>query len=95
MVNLIIWLYGKPAWDLEIEGEENIDPNIFRKHGKYLKGHLSLVANTTEKLQKAGWSCCGTLYTLEFYKENVTKKETKKELQKLGIEFDLINIEEE
>ena len=93
MISLSIILYGKPGWDLSIEGEDDIDPKIFKLQGDYLKEHLHKVTNITEKLQSSGWSCYGTLYTLEFSKD-ISETEAKKELKKLKINLKDINIEE-
>ncbi len=96
MINLSIWLYGKPEWDMDLG--DKIDPNIFIEQGNYLKEHLHNVANIVKKLNSTGWNCYGTLYTLEFSNENIkTKKEAKQELKKLGItdNVGLIEIDDE
>ncbi len=95
MIELSIFLYGKPSWDLEIEGKNNIDPKIFRDHATYLKEHLESVTDTLEKLQSNGWEVSGALYSLMAYKSTVkTKKDAKKELKMLSIDPESIDIEE-
>ncbi|MDP1693994.1 MAG: hypothetical protein Q8L34_00460 [Candidatus Woesearchaeota archaeon] len=95
MINISIGLYGKPSWDMDIEGEEITDGEMFRAQGKYLKEHLENVADIVKKLTSAGWSCSGTLYDLQFFKESViNKSEAKKELKRLKIDMNQINVEE-
>lgn|SRR3989344_9141527 len=95
MINLSLFLYGKPAWDMDIEGEEDIDPEILKEQGDYLKEHLHAIAGIVKKLKSAGWECCGTLYTLEFYNEEIrSKKEALKELKRLDIDQDIFSLEE-
>lgn len=94
MINLSIWLYGKPSWDMDIEGEEDIDPERFIEQGDYLKEHLHNIAKIVKKLRSAGWGCYGTLYSLEFCKNSIkTKKEAKEELKKLGVDEEISMIE--
>ena len=94
MINVSIWLYGKPAWDMAIEGEEDIDSEILKQQGNFLRDYLNAVADAVEKLQSANWACSGGLYTLEFYKEKISKKEARKEIKDLGIDRNLVHIEE-
>ena len=97
MVTLSIWLYGKPSWDLDIEGKEALEPNLFREHGDYMKEHLYKVADILEKLRNGGWNlseCCGALYTLELELFGLNKKEARKELVKLGIDPGYVALEE-
>src|SRR3989344_256828 len=95
MINISIGLYGKPSWDMDIESEEITNGEMFRAQGKYLKEHLENVADIVEKLTGAGWSCSGTLYDLQFFKESViNKSEAKKELKRLKINPKDIHIEE-
>ena len=93
MINVGVHLYGKPAWDMNIEGEEDIDPDMLRTQGVYLREHLDNVARIVEKLNSTGWRCYGTLYSLEFSKEGISKGQAEKELKKLGV-LDEVNIEE-
>ena len=94
MINLSVFLYGNPAWNLPIESEEINDGQMFKKHGIELKECLDRVGCIVNKLCANGWSCSGTLYTLEFYKEGITKSDAKKELKKLDISLKEVHIEE-
>lgn len=90
-----IFLYGKPSWDMPIEGKTHINPRIFRKRGDELREHLHNVAAILEKLQSNGWKvseCYGAIYSLELCKE-MTKSEAKKELKKLDISEDEVSID--
>jgi hypothetical protein len=86
-------LYYKPGPDMDIEGKENFDPEILRKHGKYLKEDLERIADQLEKLRKAGWNYEGGLYDVMCYKD-ISLEEAKKELKELGIDVDEENLEE-
>lgn len=93
MINISIFLYGKPSWDMPIESEDNIEPRMFKKQGDYLKEHLYCVAEITKKLKSSDWECYGTLYSLEFSKD-ITKSEAKKELKKLKISLKEVHTKE-
>ena len=94
MIHLSIWLYGKPEWDLFTEEDGFINGDLFRGQADYLKEHLYRVADVVEKLKKNGWDCEGTLYTLELFKEDITINEAKKELRRLNISEEGLNLEE-
>ena len=92
MINLSIHLYGKPSWDMNIEGEEDIDPQMLKEHGEFLRHHLYNVAEVMEKLKLNGWECYGMLYDIEFNHKKVTNEsQAKKELKKLGIDPDFFS----
>lgn len=96
MTTIILFLYGKPSLDMDIEGKTYINPNIFRKRGEELKEHLRSVADSLEKLQAAGWKVSegyGAIYALELYKE-ITKTEAKKELKRLKISLEQVSLDE-
>ncbi len=91
MINISLYLYGKPEWDLPTD-DGSIDGDLLKAHGNKLKEHLHKVADIVEKLKKNGWDYSLALYSLELYKEDITKQEVKKELKKLGISLKAINI---
>ena len=96
MTRIDIFLYGKPSWDMPIEGKKYINPKIFRKRGEALKEHLHNIAGMLEKLQSAGWKvseCYGAMYSPELCKE-ITKSEAKKELKKFGISENEVSMDE-
>jgi len=97
MILINIFLYGKPSWDMKIEGKRRLNPEILKKQGNYLKEHMYEVADIVKKLQKANWEMSkayGALYSLEFSKEGLNKKEAEIELKKIGVSIKSISIEE-
>lgn len=98
MIEVIVHLFGKPAWEMKIEGQEKIFPSMLREKGVELKERLERAATILETLTKNGWSVYGTLYDLNFSKDVDTEEEAKEELKKLGIDPDevsIIELEEE
>ena len=61
MFEINIWLFGKPAWEMEIEGVE-INPDLLRIKAIELKERLETAADIIEKLQLAGYEVTGCLY---------------------------------
>jgi len=98
MIEISLWLYGKPSWDLELEGKRQINPKLFKKHGEFLKDHLCSVAEILEKLQMNGWKLVeswGALYSLNLCKQTIKNKiELYEELNKLNINPEFVAIEE-
>lgn len=96
MIEIHLWLYGKPSWDLEIEGKKHIDPGLLKAHVSFLKAHLDKTAELLEKLQKAGWLVAesyGAIYSLTLYKRT-TKIKAQKELIQLGIKQEEVTLEQ-
>ena len=95
MIEVNVWLYGKPAWDMPIEGQEDFDAEMFQEQADNLHDWLYKVADIVEKLKAADWNCYGMLYDIGFSKEGIkTKKEAVKELKRLGINTKWVNIHE-
>ena len=96
MIEAQLWLYGKPSWDLEIEGKKHIEPAILKSHGAFLKDHLEKTADLLEKLQNAGWKVVesyGAIYAITLYKK-INMFNAKEELKKLGISLEEVNLEQ-
>ncbi|HLC85914.1 MAG TPA: hypothetical protein VJG30_01350 [Candidatus Nanoarchaeia archaeon] len=96
MISLSIWLYGKPNWDIPIEGSKFIDPCVLLEHAGYLYKHLCEIAILVNKLQSNGWELFetyGAVYSLDFYK-NISLEEAEEELFFLKIQMKEVNIEE-
>jgi len=96
MSRFSLMLFGKPAWEIDgLEAEvdfrtlENI--NIL---GKELQGRLHWVSAIGKEFLKRGWDAYGTLYDLDFYK-SVPIETAKKELKELGLDSDMVGLEEE
>lgn len=96
MIEIRIGLYGKPSWDMELEGKDYLDPNILRNQGITLKEHLHEVASIVEKLQSNDWQyveCYGAIYDVVFCKD-ISRDDAKKELKQLKIGLTSVNLEE-
>ena len=86
MVRFVLWLYGKPAWDMELEGELDKDfSNVLRNIGYMHKEWLHKVADIYDELIENGWEAYGTLYDIDFYK-NISVEKAEEEFKKLGLE---------
>ena|SRR3989344_8395497 len=96
MIVISIWLYGKPSWDLPIEGTMFFDPKVFVEHGYYLMKHLSEVSKMLKVLQENGWTALetyGELYCLDLFKE-ATLSEALMEIHELKIPLNKLDFEE-
>jgi len=51
MINISVWLYGKPAWDLNIEGSGDIDSAMLRERADELCNHLHVVADLKDNIR--------------------------------------------
>ena len=79
MPSVIINLYGKPCWDMQLEKEEINNPTIFKIQGKKLRNRLFKVSWIADKLLEMGWKGIGGTYEVIFYKKT-SEAEAKKEL---------------
>ncbi len=91
MVEINIFLFSKPENEIELEEAK---PEDFRKLGDELQVRLNKVAEIVEKLEKNKWERSAGLYDLSFYKK-IKVDDAKKELEKLGIKEDEVDIMEE
>jgi len=94
-VEISIYLFGKPSWEMNIEGGK-ATPQMLRAKGEELKVRLYEAADVLEKLLKNGWTLVeayGALYDLQLYKD-ITLKEAREELKKLGINPEEYHLEE-
>jgi hypothetical protein len=90
-----LWLFGKPAWEMEIEGWK-IDewtPEELEEKGKELQRRMQRKADITRNLLLNGWKGEGGLYTISFYKKAPIEK-AKNELAALWIKPDEVSLEE-
>jgi hypothetical protein len=97
LVTVSIFLFGKPAWEVDgLEGSP-VDLQLLRaiaSCGPELNRRLTRVAELGKKLVERGWEGYGLLYEIEFYKE-VTLSDAEEELRALGIEPDEVSVREE
>lgn len=70
MVELEIWLYGKPSWDMLFNGVI-IRPALLRRRAKTLSKHLYRAADLLELFLRHGWQCRGTDYALRLFHKDV------------------------
>jgi ribosome maturation protein Sdo1 len=87
MIEISLWLFGKPEWEVNTEKAK---PEEIVKLGKELESRLKEAAETLEKLEKNGWERDGGLYDIMLFKD-VSKKEAREEMKKLGIKNASIN----
>lgn len=85
MAYIMIHLWSKPAWMLDMEKELNKEfieelSNVSDELHKRVKETVIQM----EKLFKNGWKAHGTLYDVEFYKD-LSVDEAEKELNRLGL----------
>ena len=69
---------------------------MLREKAVELKKRLERAAEIFEKLEANGWELTesyGAVYSLDFYK-NISEKQAKQELQKMGIDPEEVNIRE-
>jgi len=94
MTEFWLFLYGKPAWDMELEKElDKKFSDILRETGDRHKEWLHEAANIYDKLFENGWTAHGTLYDIIFYKD-ISIDDAKKELMEIGLEEYIDNLEE-
>ncbi len=97
LVTVSVFLFGKPAWEIESLEGSPIDLellNAIAVCGQELGIRLTRAAELGRKLVAKGWEGYGLLYDVEFYKA-VTLKEAEEELKALDIEPDEVSIREE
>ena len=94
MAEFWLFLYGKPAWDMELEKDLDKDfSNTLRNVGDWHKEWLYEAADIYDKLVENGWEPYGTLYDITFYKD-ISLEDAKKELKKIGLKDYIDNLQE-
>ena len=97
LVTVSVFLFGKPAWEIErLEGSP-IDLDLLNEIascGQVLSTRLARAAELGRRLVDSGWEGVGLLYEIDFYKE-VTLEDAEAELRALGIAPDEVSIREE
>ncbi len=92
---ILLWLFGKPDWELDIEGAEVTEEmaDEIELLGKELQVRLHMAGQIVRKLITNGWTGSGGLYDLWFSKA-IPMEQAKKELATLGISEDDVTLEE-
>ncbi len=87
MIEVNIPLFGMPSLEMDIAGQEVIEPDLFRLKGLELLDRLNRVAEMIEAMKKDGWSIVGEIFNLSAYHERITNAvDAERRLIKLGIE---------
>ncbi len=87
MAEITISLFGKPSWELNLEGQD-LSKSLIQEISELADGHklhLKQVARDLKILLRNGWQGGGGLYDISLWKP-ITKAECKKELIKFKIE---------
>jgi hypothetical protein len=91
-----LYLFGKPAWELELEGQD-VDlqmASALRVLGDQLRERLYSTSDALAKLVGSGWAGSDELYDIVLYKD-ITVDEAEKELRGLGIDPESVSVNEE
>lgn len=95
VVEVSVYLFGKPSWEMGIEGG-NATPKMLREKGDELRDRLRRAADILEKLDGRGWDLAeayGSVYSLDFTKD-VSLEEAERELEEFGIGLDEVSVRE-
>lgn len=88
-------MFGMASMEMEIAGEQVIEPDLFRLKGLELLDRLNRVAEIIEAMRRDGWSIVGEVFNLCAYYERITSvEEAKRRLEKLMIAPDEVFITE-
>jgi hypothetical protein len=93
MVQIMIFLFGKPGQELEEGGD--VTSAQLRELGKLLHARLDEAADIVGKLESAGWEAQMTLYdVLLSHPYITTRTAVEEQLQNLGIDAESVVIDE-
>lgn len=92
MVEITIFLHGKPEW--EIDNLSEITGEQLKDYGKSLMERLNEIGDIVSKLDNNGWSKSGGLYDLFLYKD-INIDEAKKELTELGLDIETLHLRDD
>ena len=92
---VIVWLFGKPDWELDIGGVDVTEEMSYEIEikGKELQARLCRDAQIIRKLVGSGWEGSGGLYDL-FFSKPIPLEQAKKELACLGISEKEVTLDE-
>jgi hypothetical protein len=90
-VTISLWLFGKPAHELNAEGEA-VEPDQIRALAEELHGRLSAVAGALEKLTAAGWEGSVALYDIHLSHRYInTEADARAKVEDLGLDPELFS----
>jgi len=96
IVELTIFLFGKPAWEINNFEGESLNAEFAKeleRLGEELNKRLREIAKVHKILLENGWEAFGGLYDIHYTKD-ISLNEAKKELQQLELEKYLDHLEE-
>ena len=96
MTHITVFVYGKPAWEMDLENQD-VDERMIQaleNLGIELKERLHYISRMRKLMVDNGWTGEGGLYDISFYKD-CSVEEAKTELKTLGIDPRGMDIEEE
>jgi len=94
MIEFDLWLYGKPAWDMEYEGTA-LPSDVLRDNADMIRDHCHAVANIIDKFNENGVEMQMGLYNIFGSKNGINTKEDAIEfLNKIGIDSELVSVNE-
>jgi hypothetical protein len=97
-VTMMLHLFGKPAWELNKEGEE-IVPDDLRALAESLHLRLLAAADAIEKLTGKGWEASLTLYDITLSHPYIdTEADARDQVEGLGLDpedFSYMEFEDE
>ncbi len=93
MIVLKLFLHGRPDWHLPLQGSTKLNPASIKLYADHLKGHLYRASSLVELLQRNGWyllESYGAIYYLEYCKFEINSDQAKSELDRLGVNNQVI-----
>ncbi len=87
-VSILLHLFGKPAWELDREGEE-VEPGELRALADDLHARLRAAADALERLTAKGWEATLTLYDVDLGHPYIrTEADARNHVADLGLDPD-------
>ena len=97
-VSIMLHLFGKPAWELNREGEA-VEASELRQLGGELHARLEAAADALERLTDKGWEAMLTLYDVTFCHPYIyTEADAREKIADLGLDpenFSYLEYEDE
>src|SRR5438067_10861441 len=85
-VSIMLHLFGKPAWELNREGEA-VEASELRALGRELHARLEAAADALERLSDKGWEPMLTLYDVTLYHPYIyTEADAREKIADLGLD---------